>query len=436
MFFFQPVRLFIVFVDVFLSVQLGQHLAAMTSSKRAMEANSSGINAGIPNKCSSLKPLKVEIINNIKGSQPLVYITGIDQVGATMFLTRSGTWVYPVVAEDAGSSLIDQTLISIPIAEQTNVLTVILQDCVVSGRIWISLGQLPFRVAASDSGSPYLVPPSVLDSTNTSSTVDWGFVELTYTDRDGLFANLSFVDFVGLILSLTLTLEQGDVQNVVGLASDGVYSVCEQLRQQSRLDGVPWDQLCITAPSGRPLRVLSPNLYESAHPGATQGYYTPYVNQVWSKYTSRDLVIDTQSSMGSVTCRVGQDGLLSCDGDNRSYARPSASDIWSCSTGPFAILANDNAVHRSIVPRLCAAFTRSTLLIEGGETQPAVDRKRYYPGKITNHYSRAVHQGQVDGKGYSFPYDDVSPAPDNVAGVVAGKDPRLLQIFVGGQGVA
>lgn len=435
MFFLQPVRLFIAFVGVFLSVQLGQHIA-VTSSKRAIERKPSGINAGISNNCMSLKPLEVEVINNIKGSRPFVYITGIDQVGATMFLTRSGTWFYPVVAEDAGSSSIDQALISIPIAEQTNVFTLTIQDCVVSGRIWISLGQLPFRVAASDSGSPYLVPPSVLDSTNTSNTVDWGFVELTYTDRDGLYANLSFVDFVGLILSLTLTLEQGDVQKVVGLASDGVYSVCEQLRQQSRMDGLPWDQLCVTAPSGRPLRVLSPNLFESAHPGAMQGYYAPYVNQTWSKYTSRDLVIDTQSSMGSVTCRVGQDGLLSCGGDNRGYARPSASDIWSCSTGPFAILADDNAVHRSVVPRLCAAFTRSTLLIEGGETQPAVDRKRYYPGKITNHYSRAVHQCQLDGKGYSFPYDDVSPAPDNVAGVVAGKDPRLLQIFVGGQGVA
>ncbi|KAK8013543.1 hypothetical protein PG991_009136 [Apiospora marii] len=204
-----------------------------------------------------------------------------------MFLTRSGTWVYPVVAEDAGSSSIDQALISIPIAEQTNVLTVTIQDCVVSGRIWISLGQLPFRVAASGSGSPHLVPPSVLDSSNTSSMVDWGFVELTYTDKDGLFANLSFVDFVGLILSLTLTLEQGDAQKVVGLASDGVYSVCEQLRQQSRLDGLPWGQLCVTAPSGRPLRVLSPNLYESAYPGATQGYYAPYVNEPGFRYLPR-----------------------------------------------------------------------------------------------------------------------------------------------------
>ncbi|KAK8036729.1 hypothetical protein PG994_015226 [Apiospora phragmitis] len=252
-----------------------QHIAAMTASKRAIVTNSPGINAGISNNCMALKPLKVEVINNIKGSQLFVYITGVDQVGATKFLTRSVTWFYPVVAEDASFSLIDQALISIPIAEQPNVFAVTIQDCVVSGRIWISLGQLPFHVAASDGGSPYLVPPSVLDSTNTSNTVDWGFVELTHTDRDGLYANLSFVDFVGLILSLTLTLEQGDAQKVIGLASDGVYSVCEQLRQQSRLDGLPWDQLCVTAPSGRPLRVLSPNLYESIHREPRRGTTRP-----------------------------------------------------------------------------------------------------------------------------------------------------------------
>lgn len=41
--------------------------------------------------------------------------------------------------------------------------------------------------------------------------------------------------------------------------------------------------------------------------------------------------------------------------------------------------------------RLCAAFVRSTLLLKGGDTQPAISADHYYTTSPTNHYARLVH---------------------------------------------
>ena len=86
-----------------------------------------------------------------------------------------------------------------------------------------------------------------------------------------------------------------------------------------------------------------------------------------------------------------------------------------------------------MVPRLCAAVTRSTLLIEGGHLQPGLSSTDYYTSAPTNWYSKFVHENEVDGKGYAFSYDDVNPDDDvNQSGVVASPNPELLTIIVGG----
>lgn len=99
--------------------------------------------------------------------------------------------------------------------------------------------------------------------------------------------------------------------------------------------------------------------------------------------------------------------------------------------GTFAITAEDNAVHRAIVPRLCAAFTRTTLLVDGGTVQPSVNSSQYYLDNLTNHYSRLVHEFLADGKGYAFPYDDVDANGANTAGVLSGTNAQRLEIIIG-----
>lgn len=65
------------------------------------------------------------------------------------------------------------------------------------------------------------------------------------------------------------------------------------------------------------------------------GYYQPYVDQAWSKYTNTDLKIDTQGQWGVVTGRVSSSNGLLTFPNVGTFAKPSAIDIFSCSSGPF-----------------------------------------------------------------------------------------------------
>ncbi|KAH7033669.1 uncharacterized protein B0I36DRAFT_348701 [Microdochium trichocladiopsis] len=397
---------------------------------------------------TSSNSLKFAVHNNLPSTQHglMAYVTGRDMSGAVVMLNSAGQWYYP----DAQGSMIPVAIpesanIGIPLSPKTSEFTI--PDFIESGRVYVSDGRLSFLVVTSDLGGTTLVEPSAANPADASANVNWGFVELTNLKDAGIFANISFVDFVGLVMGMRLHLASGDAatqtQQVQGLAGDAVQAICDEMHAQGAKDGQPWGDMCVTdAASGKALRVMAPNMYVASHAEAMLDYYTEYVDKVWARFAGEDLVIDTQSGAGKVACRVkpAQNNpdkqVLACDGDNREYVKPVASDIWGCNTGPFAIVASDNDVHKAVVPRLCAAFTRSELLVEGGSicTPSEESSKRYYQADPTNHYSRIIHEHQVDGKGYAFSYDDVNPDGQNAAGVVAGPSPQLLEIFVGGFG--
>ena len=146
----------------------------------------------------------------------------------------------------------------------------------------------------------------------------------------------------------------------------------------------------------------------SQQPNVFPTFFQRYVDRVWQQHASVPLTIDTQTSPGLVTCRTAG-AELHCDGDNRPYARPSATDIFGCDSGPFSILESDNPVHRAVVPRLCAAFNRATFLLDGGEVQPKLPPSEYYTQWPHNLYSAVIHEIELDGRGYAFSYDDVTP---------------------------
>jgi Beta-1,3-glucanase len=53
---------------------------------------------------------------------------------------------------------------------------------------------------------------------------------------------------------------------------------------------------------------------------------------------------------------------------------------------------------------------------------------------IANHYSRICHSINLSGKGYGFPYDDVSPSNSSTdqSGSISDPNPELLTVAVGG----
>ena len=85
----------------------------------------------------------------------------------------------------------------------------------------------------------------------------------------------------------------------------------------------------------------------------------------------------------------------------------------------------------AIIPRLAAAFNRSTLLIDSDQPD-GEDPADYYANATTNHYARIVHATEIGGLGYAFPYDDVTANGGvNQSGPVSSGSPALLSVTVG-----
>ena len=178
---------------------------------------------------------------------------------------------------------------------------------------------------------------------------------------------------------------------------------------------------------GENLRALSPT-HGNAVGANFDGYFEPYVEQVWEKYAyGARMKCNTQAAPGVVDGRINERGEFVIG--NERFQKPSTSDIFGCNSGPFT--TGPSSERNAIIPRLAAAFIRSTLLVtvehpSGPETFYAMDP--------TNHYARIVHENNMDGKGYSFAYDDVQPdGGQDQSGKVNDGAPVLFTVTVGGR---
>ncbi|KAH7115562.1 hypothetical protein EDB81DRAFT_669104 [Dactylonectria macrodidyma] len=372
--------------------------------------------------------LPLKFVNNYNGGAVNAYISGLDPNGAVVFVASNGSLIYP----SSGGSIVPVQVtqnIAIPMASSGHTLELTLPISMSSGRIYFSEGAMSFYMMSIGTGD-CLVQPSLTNLQDANVGLKWGFVEFTYTGGI-IYANISYVDFVGMILGILLTVTDGTTQSAAGLEADSVINICNDLVTQTGADGYPWSSMCLANTTGTPIRVLSPGNFYYLNADAFAKYWHSYVDQVWAQYTTSILTINTQTDYRDVSCTVSGDELV-CNGDNRGYVKPSANDIWGCNTGPFAIMDGDNTIHKAVVPRLCAAFARSTLLLDGGNVQPSLNSASYYTIDPTNHYSRVIHQYEVDGKGYAFPYDDVNPdGNENASGIVSSGNVANLTIYIG-----
>ncbi|KAH8882000.1 hypothetical protein GQ53DRAFT_798970 [Thozetella sp. PMI_491] len=373
--------------------------------------------------------LKIGLHNNLGGAQLNAYVTAHDPNGAVVMLKTDGTWYRP---NPNGSkvpvAIPDNSGTRLALGAQGSTIDITIPTFLTAGRVYIAQGNLQFYTLLDGGGVVQLVEPSFANSQDPNRNVNWGFVELTV--GSAIFANISFVDFIGLLLGMSVTYADGSVQKVPGLKPGSMSTICKGLTSQAAIDGQPWDKMCVTDSAGNPLRILSPNIYTDINRDAMLTYYSSYIDQVWSKYTNQDLIIKS-ASHGDVHCRVSGAKLV-CPGDSTSFAKPSIRDIWGCNSGPFARV-DGNDVHEDLRPRVCAAFHRTTLLLAGGDVQPSLSAANYYLSSPTNHYARLVHQNEVDNRGYAFSFDDVNPvAGVDQSGTLAGSNYQRLDIFVGG----
>ena len=370
-----------------------------------------------------MSTLNIALANQTTSSTVYAYITGqaINNNNALFLLQSDGkTYYYPTSPSSNGSPLAKNCAIKLG-APGTSITVTIPQ--IAGGRIWFSVGTtLTFLL----NPGPGLVEPSVTNPSDPNINTKWDFCEFTFNSSQ-LFANISYVDFVSLPIALDLTDNSGGSQHVSGIPANGLATICSGLQAQSTADGYGWKSLIVTS-GGTNIRALSPNDGIILNSSLFSGYYQPYVNQVWSKYSSSNLSVDTQAQWGTVTGKV-TNGALTFAGVG-SYSQPAAKDIFSCSTGPFA---GGSVEMGALTARLSAAFNRSTLLTDTDQPD-GENPANYYKTSPTNHYARIVHAANLDGRGYAFPYDDVGPSGGaDQSGAISAGSPKLFTVTVGGQ---
>jgi hypothetical protein len=359
--------------------------------------------------------LDVQLDNNTGNGQVYAYVVGIDPTnGKWMFLQADGrTKYYPPSPSAPGAPL--GANCSIPLSGPGGSRTITI-PWIISCRVFFSIGsELTFLI----NPGPGIVMPSVANPSDPNINKVWGFCEFTY-DTNQLYANITYVDFVSIPISLHLTDPQG-TQSAPGLPSGGLATVADKLRSQASADGSDWAKLLKTDSSGRTIRALSPSLGGES---LFNGYLQSYVDETWNRYTSTDLLIDTQFTWGVQRGRV-QNGLLTFPGAG-SFAKPSTYAIWNCSQPPFT---TNNDLMGNLSARLAAALNRTTL--RDNPNQPDTGSGNFYKNARTNHYARLVHETASDGRGYAFPYDDVHNGPGDWEGKVQSGSPSTFSITVG-----
>jgi len=364
------------------------------------------------------------IQNNTGSDTVYAFVTGqaIDNGNALMLLEADGqTPYYPASPSATGSPLAVDC--AIPLNSSGGSAITITVPQLAGARLWFSIGTpLTFLL----NPGPALVEPSVTNPSDPNIGVQWDFAEFTYNSAQ-LFANITMVDFTCIPIGMTLTDTSGNTQSVAGLPAGGLDTVCAGLTAQQAADGTAWTDLIVTN-GGQNLRALSPQNGIVTNSSLFTGYYDDYAGQVWQMYESATLTVDTQASYGTVTGQVNG-GVLTFPGVG-SFAQPAAADIFSCASGPFSTAGASGEV-LAIIPRLAAAFNRSTLLIDSDQPD-GENPADYYGNPVTNHYARIVHATLTGGLGYAFPYDDVTPDGGvNQAGPVSSGSPALLAVTLG-----
>ncbi len=398
-------------------------LAALSTRDSGLAGSASlAVRQAADTATAATVPLMIQ--NNTGSDTVYAFVTGqaIDNGNALMLLQSDGhTPYFPASPASPGSPLAADC--AIPLNPSGGAPVTITVPHLAGARLWLSIGA-PITFLLNP--GPALVEPSVTNPSDPNIDLAWDFCEFTY-NQEQLFANLTFVDFASIPLALGLTDTSGAQQSAAGLAPGGLDTICAGLTAQAAADGHQWTSL-IVATGGRNLRALSPTNGIVLNPGFLAGYYDDYVSQAWAMYASTTLTVDTQASFGTMTGQVSND-LLTFPGVG-SFARPSAANIFSCASGPFSP-AGMSPEMLAIVPRLAAALNRSTLVSDSNQPD-GESPANYYTAPVTNHYARIVHAASLDGRGYAFPYDDVSPTGGaDQSGSVSSASPAQLTVTVG-----
>ncbi|MFJ9659184.1 beta-1,3-glucanase family protein [Streptomyces griseoflavus] len=352
--------------------------AAAVIAPHALADQSAGREAG-----PAAASLPLTIVNKsgaFDNANVHLYVVG-NADGRQVRLTPEGN-VVPISASDNGPDGFTDYAISLSGGETR------LSLPHMSGRIYVSLGaKLKFKAVTDGNGDAALQYPAGWVTSDPNYGVLHDCAEFTHNSA-GMFCNTTMVDMFSVPLSIRLT---GSADQATGtVRAGGRAAAFAALREVEAFSRLVVDDTRIIAPG----HGLDAGLFAG-------DYLAPYIDEVWSTYTGRDLRVTTNA--GTFTGRVRGERFTFDGPAQVSFAKPSTRDVLFCDG---ALAAPNDGTTGPVAAVLGAGFNRSTLLSH--PDQPTADASVFYRTELTNHYSRAVHTATEDGRAYGFAFDDVA----------------------------
>jgi hypothetical protein len=165
--------------------------------------------------------------------------------------------------------------------------------------------------------------------------------------------------------------------------------------------------------------------------GAQANYFNAYINSIWSKYTTGDLVFNAGDA-GTWRGRVS--------GDVFTFTRTSDGQVARITRRPTTIetmegsgvLAEGGQWDKVIQAQICAAINRHAidLNLATGVTQDFATDSKYYVASPFNWYCKFWHQPDISFNGltYAFCYDDVF----DKSSTINAPSPTRATVTIGG----
>lgn len=279
-----------------------------------------------------------------------------------------------------------------------------------SARILMSVGSPMYvKVVVDGNGQIGYAGANIENPTDANIDVYFDFGEMAILpkghDQQGIFVNTTRVDHFGFPLKLRVQGLDGYDRTV----GEPLTETRAQLFSRFQAE-VPQEFRPLAQEPWAPYRIVAPAhaLFQAGH--SQENYLQPYIDQMWSRYTTQGLVF-TLDNLGTFTGRV-VGGVFRFTGGvrNGTYyinGKPTTSMVLlgnGLLDDTRGAPADDWGTQLQIQAQVCAALNRHVFANPADWYRPAA----FYPaGQRANWYAKFWHDHSIDQLAYGFAYDDV-----------------------------
>lgn len=365
---------------------LSRRTLLRTAAATAVAVPAAGLVTAHANTGKTARPraagLPLKIVNNTgeyENGSVYVYIVGND--GSRQCRVTPEGELKPIELSDNGSD--GYTDYAIPLSGTETTLS--LPE--MSGRVYVACGdKLKFKAVDGGQGAALAYPAAWVES-DPNYPVTHDCAEFTYKGG-AMYCNTTMVDMFSVPLSIGL---KGAKDQTTGTLKDGARAkVFEQVGAAEGFADLVIDDK----------RVIAPGHGLGAGKFA-EDFFDSYIDEVWSLYESKDLVVTTNA--GKFTGRVSGGRFTFTGPADVSFDKPTTKDVLFCDG---ALAAPNDGTTGPVAAILGAAFNRTTLAAIA--EQPTTDASEFYQGDRPHAYVKAMHEATEDGKAYGFAFDDVA----------------------------